>query len=568
VPRGSDIDRLIEEGLDLYGTGNLDGALVCWERALAIDPENAQAHSYVDYVRMNYELLVTAGPKAGEENGAPAVIHDEPEYHIEVSPGELPRSAHAPKQDDSLDGGWFMEEETVRDPQVARTRTPFGPAPTRPPSAGMTPPARQPLPRGTVPPLRAETAPGETSSVTLELEADEPPAAEPAPRPPTSPGVNFEDATREYASRDDFAAPESPTSEFRPEETPTDFGSDGTSPGFGAQPTGIRPRELGFVQPSGRGAEPVRTPAEVQISIRTPGTTEPPVVATNPVPEPERSDIAIGKAPTVELGEALAKAEAQLLPDTLDMPPPRKPARITVDPDISLPDAPTRDLAIARAKTPTPQITVEDPVIGQPTRELGLRPGKQRPPTATDDDAPTRESDVRAIREAARAKGQSNQALAVPLDPIDARAAQILEDVDVGAPANETPEDRTRRRITALFDRALAYNSLPDPEKAAITIDLALAEDPVSALGQKLIHRNRETIMTVFQAYIGDLERQPQLARPLHELASSPISPRAAFLLSRIDGTLTIDEILDVSGMPRMEAYRYLCQLFLRGILK
>ena len=105
-------------------------------------------------------------------------------------------------------------------------------------------------------------------------------------------------------------------------------------------------------------------------------------------------------------------------------------------------------------------------------------------------------------------------------------------------------------------------------DKAVAAVDLALSEDPNSALAQKLIHRNRDTIMTVFQSFLGDLERQPQLARPLHELASAPISPRAAFLLSRIDGTLSIDEILDVSGMPRLEAYRHLCQLFLRGILR
>jgi hypothetical protein len=99
-------------------------------------------------------------------------------------------------------------------------------------------------------------------------------------------------------------------------------------------------------------------------------------------------------------------------------------------------------------------------------------------------------------------------------------------------------------------------------------VDLALSEDPNSALAQKLIHRNREVIMNVFQAYMGDLDRQPALSRPLHELGSAPISPRAAFLLSRVDGSLSLDEILDVSGMPRLEAYRYLAQLFLRGILR
>src|SRR5206468_11708709 len=116
--------------------------------------------------------------------------------------------------------------------------------------------------------------------------------------------------------------------------------------------------------------------------------------------------------------------------------------------------------------------------------------------------------------------------------------------------------------------RAMAWNGIGELDKAVTAVDLALSEDPDSALAQKLIHRNRDTIMNVFQGFLGDLERQPQLARPLHELAASPISPRAAFLLSRIDGMLSLDEILDVSGMPRLEAYRHLCQLVLRGILR
>jgi hypothetical protein len=36
VAPAADIDRLIEEGLNRYGTGDLDGALLIWEQALAI----------------------------------------------------------------------------------------------------------------------------------------------------------------------------------------------------------------------------------------------------------------------------------------------------------------------------------------------------------------------------------------------------------------------------------------------------------------------------------------------------------------------------------------------------
>ena len=127
---------------------------------------------------------------------------------------------------------------------------------------------------------------------------------------------------------------------------------------------------------------------------------------------------------------------------------------------------------------------------------------------------------------------------------------------------------RTRRRISALFEKAHAFAEAGDAERSVAAVDLALSEDPNSAVTQKLITRNRDLIMGVFQGFIGTLDRVPHLARPLHALADAPINPRAAFLLSRIDGTLTIDELLDVSGMPRMEAFRHVCQLMLRGILR
>jgi len=197
---------------------------------------------------------------------------------------------------------------------------------------------------------------------------------------------------------------------------------------------------------------------------------------------------------------------------------------------------------------------LSDPIVSAPTRELGLRP-------LAEPAKPAKEP------EGTRADGTRHD-LVLPFDPIDARSAQILDDVDEGAPSDEAKEDRTRRRITALFDKAIEWNGAGELDKAVAAVDLALSEDPNSALAQKLIHRNRETVQQVFQNFLGDLRRTPQLARPLHELATAPISPRAAFLLSRIDGMISIDEILDVSGMPRIEAYRHLCQLYLRGILR
>ena len=52
---------------------------------------------------------------------------------------------------------------------------------------------------------------------------------------------------------------------------------------------------------------------------------------------------------------------------------------------------------------------------------------------------------------------------------------------------------------------------------------------------------------------------------PTHGSAMGTLEPRSAILLSRIDGSMTIEDVLDVSGMPRLEALRVMALLVRRG---
>jgi hypothetical protein len=67
----------------------------------------------------------------------------------------------------------------------------------------------------------------------------------------------------------------------------------------------------------------------------------------------------------------------------------------------------------------------------------------------------------------------------------------------------------------------------------------------------------------VYGGCIGPLERIPAHGQPTADL-----DPRAAFLLSRFDGMSTAEDVLEISGMPRLEALRLLALLIWRGAVE
>ena len=70
--------------------------------------------------------------------------------------------------------------------------------------------------------------------------------------------------------------------------------------------------------------------------------------------------------------------------------------------------------------------------------------------------------------------------------------------------------------------------------------------------------------MTLLETIYAWVIGSPELV-PRHGGNVPDLDPRAAFLLSRIDGCMTVDDLLDVSGMPRLEAMRVLALLIRHG---
>ncbi|HZI04521.1 MAG TPA: hypothetical protein VEZ71_10885 [Archangium sp.] len=69
------------------------------------------------------------------------------------------------------------------------------------------------------------------------------------------------------------------------------------------------------------------------------------------------------------------------------------------------------------------------------------------------------------------------------------------------------------------------------------------------------------------EAKLGDLKRVPTLKLRMAELMKLSLDPRAGFLLSRIDGSLSFEALFSVSGMSRLDTLRVLARLLDQDII-
>jgi hypothetical protein len=71
----------------------------------------------------------------------------------------------------------------------------------------------------------------------------------------------------------------------------------------------------------------------------------------------------------------------------------------------------------------------------------------------------------------------------------------------------------------------------------------------------------------MYAARIGPMDQVASVAVPPEQITWLSLDHRAGFLLSLIDGTLTIEELLDVSGMSRLDALRIMYTLVQQNVI-
>lgn len=154
-----------------------------------------------------------------------------------------------------------------------------------------------------------------------------------------------------------------------------------------------------------------------------------------------------------------------------------------------------------------------------------------------------------------------------PAGPMDPVARMLLERLEAEKPLRRGDENSRRDRVLWLIEYAQSEYIGGDYQTAVTALDLALDEAPDSASVQNLIEERTQSLIEIYASYEGDPSAVPSLAMSPSEYGQRALDSHAAFLLSRVDGMLTIDDLMTVSGMPVLEAHRHLCNLLRQGIL-
>lgn len=109
--------------------------------------------------------------------------------------------------------------------------------------------------------------------------------------------------------------------------------------------------------------------------------------------------------------------------------------------------------------------------------------------------------------------------------------------------------------------------SLGDYSGALEMAELILAGEPSNLEAAECGENCRSVLQRMYEAKIGSLDRIPTIIVPRTQMRWLSIDHRAGFILSLIDGTSTIEMVLDVAGMPKLDSLRILHELVQRRIV-
>lgn len=192
-------------------------------------------------------------------------------------------------------------------------------------------------------------------------------------------------------------------------------------------------------------------------------------------------------------------------------------------------------------------------------------PGREGMPTLTDDDPLAH--DRRFAQEAVTARGEAVGALSLDLPENAGGALDLVgsfcsmprprpsEAEEVAAPPPDVAVEMRERYAVGDFTGAL------------VMAEAALEADPGDQEARRYVSTCKDILQQMYTARLGSTDLVPRVTLSSEQIRWLTLDHRSGFLLSCIDGYSSIDEILDVCGMPSLDALRILCDLLQQNVI-
>lgn len=274
--------------------------------------------------------------------------------------------------------------------------------------------------------------------------------------------------------------------------------------------------------------------------------------------------------PKKKTGEERGSANPGSAPDENERPTVTPPfdveafARATTTPSTG--PRPTSDMPTGRPPDAAPPAAFGSEPETTPsqrttlTNEVELERARAQSALAT----PPRRTVTSSLLSIANARAPSTPT--VPsIDPEQAASRKLspssIEAAVLGAIRSSAPPEITERTIEDPVAEMRERFALGDYTGALEMSELILADSPEHSEALEVGENSRRVLENMYAARLGPLDRVPMVIVPRGQMRWLSMDHRAGFVLSLIDGSSSVEMILDMCGMPKLDALRILHEL-------
>ncbi len=127
----------------------------------------------------------------------------------------------------------------------------------------------------------------------------------------------------------------------------------------------------------------------------------------------------------------------------------------------------------------------------------------------------------------------------------------------------------TAQDLSRAIDQARQAHGMGDIDLAVNNAETALlvADTLSSPDAQARVESSTTLLNAIFEARLGSLSQRMVVLDQSSHHRKLRVSPEQAFLLSRVDGGVTLDEAIDLSPLPRQKTLRLLVSMMRQGLI-